>query len=89
MPLGEAWEVVRSSWERFMAASRFLNFPILNRDEKFRTWTFGPMWRARVCIWPGGSMKGAKRALKASGLIALGEDVRALPGHLSRRSESC
>lgn len=89
MPLGDAWEVVRPSWVRFLAASRFLKFPILNREEKFRTWTLGPMWRARVCIWPGGSMKGAERAPKASGPMALGEDVRATPGRLSRRSESC
>jgi hypothetical protein len=63
-PLGEAWEVVRSSWAWFLAASRFLKFPILNRDKKFRTWTLGPMWRARACIWPGGSMKGAERSTK-------------------------
>jgi hypothetical protein len=89
LPLGEAWEVVRSSWPRFLAASRFLKFPILNGEKEFRTWTFGPIWRARVCIWPGGSMKGAERAPKASGPMALGEDVRATPGRLSRRSESC
>ena len=88
-PLGEAWEVVRSSWAWFCAASRFLKFPILNRDEKFRTWTLDPMWRARVCIWLGGSMKGAERPVKASEPMALGEDVRAIPGRLSRRSESC
>jgi hypothetical protein len=89
LPLGEAWEVVRLNWARFLAASRFLKFPILNRKKKFRTWTLGPIWRARQCIWPGGSMKGAERAPKASGPMALGEDVRATPGHLSRRSESC
>lgn len=59
------------------SASRFLKSPILNRHKKFRTWTLGPMWRARACIWPGGSMKGKRRHQRQESQWAPGEDVRA------------
>jgi hypothetical protein len=55
-----------------VSASRFLKFPILNPEKMFRTWTLDPIWRARLCIWPGGSMKGrrAERAGRAAGSVA-------------------
>ena len=48
-------------------ASRFLKTAILNGEKKFKTRTLGRMWRAGVCIWVGGSMKGEEeRAARAA-----------------------
>lgn len=53
-------------------ASRFLKTAILNGEKKFKTRTLGRMWRACLCIWPGGSMKGAERHRRLRGRRRLG-----------------
>ena len=57
---------------RVLAASRFLKSAIVNREEKFKTRTLGRMWRASLCIWPGGSMKGGERHRRLQGRRRLG-----------------
>ena len=57
---------------RVLAASRFLKSAIVNREKKFKTRTLGRMWRASLCIWPGGSMKGAERHRRLRGRRRLG-----------------
>ena len=57
---------------RVLAASRFLKSAIVNREKKFKTRTLGRMWRACLCIWPGGSMKGAERHRRLRGRRRLG-----------------
>jgi len=67
-------------------ASRFLKTAILNREKKFKTRTLGRMWRAGLCIWVGGSMKGEEaRAARAARAPASSGAAR---GGVSDRSAS-
>ena len=65
--LGGRWEGCAALGGGLVFASRFLKTAILNREKKFKTRTLGRMWRAGLCIWVGGSMKGEEqRAARAA-----------------------
>ena len=56
---------------RFLAVSRFLKFPILNRGKSFRIWTSNPTPRASLCSQPGGYMKGGREARRVGSSSSL------------------
>lgn len=77
--VGGGGEGRASAGAAWLAASRFVKYPIPNGRKKFRTWTLEPTWRARVCKWAGGFMKRGERRGQAKGGGQGGGEVWRLP----------